>query len=142
MDNQTNLYQFSDQQAFRQADQQPETDSQLLEPSKYSQQKPPVSKTGKKAAIASMILGILSFAGCGFSSFITFSFSSVVSVILGILGIIFAIVASGRGYKGACRTIGLIFSIIGLVEGAAALFFTISSVKLIFPEFGIDSSIV
>ena len=116
MDNQTNLYQFSDQQAFRQADQQQETDSQPLEPSKYSQQKPPVSKTGKKAAIASMILGIL--------------------------GIIFAIVASGRGYKGACRTIGLIFSIIGLVEGAAALFFTISSVKLIFPEFGIDSSIV
>lgn len=75
--------------------QQPQYGQQPL----YSQQ--PVEEPGKGLAIASMVLGIISF----------FCFS----LITGILAIIFGAVAKSKNYRGGMATAGIVCGVISLV---------------------------
>lgn len=69
---------------------------------------------GKNAAIASLVLGVLSVA-CWF-----FGYSSILSVIFGIIGLILASDAKKEGFDDSIRTAGFVLSLIGLLGGALA----------------------
>ena len=70
---------------------------------------------GKGAAIASLVLGIVSVV-CWFMSTLAF-----VGVITGIVGIVCASSAKKAGFDGGIRTAGFVLSIIGLA-GSAIIF--------------------
>ncbi len=70
---------------------------------------------GKGAAVASLVLGIISVV------LWFFGYSAVVSVILGIIGLVLASNSKKAGYNGGLRTAGFVLSLIGLIGGA--LFF-------------------
>ena len=73
------------------------------------------SQPGKGAAVASLVLGILSVV-CWF-----FNVFAFIGVICGIVGLILASVAKKNGFVGGVRTAGLVLSIIGLV-GSGIIF--------------------
>ncbi|MCR4962818.1 MAG: DUF4190 domain-containing protein [Firmicutes bacterium] len=67
---------------------------------------------GKNAAIASMVLGIISIV------LWFFGFTAIISVILGIIGLILAGKSKKAGYHDGIRTAGFVLSLIGLIGGA------------------------
>lgn len=67
---------------------------------------------GRGAAIASLVLGIISVV------FWFFGWGALVSVVTGIVGLICATNAKKAGFEGGMRTAGFVLSIIGLVGGA------------------------
>ncbi|MCR5145298.1 MAG: hypothetical protein K6B67_08410 [Lachnospiraceae bacterium] len=70
---------------------------------------------GKSAAIASLVLGIVSILTWFFGS------GSLVGLITGILGIVFASNAKKQGFEGGMQTAGFVCSLIGLV-GSSIVF--------------------
>lgn len=68
-------------------------------------------QAGKGAAIASLILGIVSIVTCWAWYF------SIISVICGIIGLICTANSKRFGYIGGLRTAGIITCIIGLIFG-------------------------
>ncbi len=67
---------------------------------------------GKNAAMASMVLGIISVV------LWFFGYSSILSVILGIIGLVLASKAKKEGFNDGIRTAGFVLSLIGLIGGA------------------------
>ena len=70
---------------------------------------------GRGAAIASLVLGIISVV------FWFFGWLALVSVVTGIVGLICAVNAKKAGFEGGMKTAGFVLSIIGLVGGAIVL---------------------
>ncbi|MCR5556402.1 MAG: hypothetical protein K6F75_02445 [Butyrivibrio sp.] len=70
---------------------------------------------GKGAAIASMVLGIVSVV------FWFFGLGAIVSVICGIVGLVLASSSKKAGFNGGVRTAGVVLSIIGLIGGGIVL---------------------
>ena len=75
---------------------------------------------GKGAAIASMVLGIISI--CAWF----FGIGAVVSLITGVIGLICASESKKAGYTGAMRTAGFVCSIIGLSVGTLIVLAVVS----------------
>lgn len=69
-------------------------------------------ETGKGAAIASMVLGIVSIVAW------FFGVGAIVGLVTGIVGLVCAANAKKAGFEGGFRTAGLVCSIIGLVGSA------------------------
>ena len=67
---------------------------------------------GKGAAIASMVMGIISVV------LWFFGYSAIISVVLGVVGLILAGNAKKAGFVGGIRTAGFVLSLIGLIGGA------------------------
>ena len=72
------------------------------------------NQSGKGAATASLVLGILAVV-CWF-----FGYSAILSVVFGLIGIITSSNASKQGYTGGLQTAGFVLSLIGLIGGAIA----------------------
>ncbi len=83
----------------------------MEENSNVPQTNPNSSVPGKNAAIASMVLGIISVA------LWFFGYSSIVSVVLGIVGLVLASSSKKAGYSDGIRTAGFVLSLIGLIGG-------------------------
>lgn len=75
---------------------------------------PSSSIPGKNAAIASLVLGIISVVCC------FFGYSAILSLILGIIGLVCASNSKKAGFENGMRTAGFVLSLIGLVGGALA----------------------
>ncbi|HIR32199.1 MAG TPA: hypothetical protein IAB83_09425 [Candidatus Faecousia faecavium] len=67
---------------------------------------------GKGAAIASLVLGIVSIV------FWFFGVTSLLSLILGVVGLILANSAKKAGYNDGLRTAGFVLSLLGTIFGA------------------------
>lgn len=67
---------------------------------------------GKSAAVASLVLGIVSLV------FWFFGYGALVSVICGIVGLICASSSKKAGFEGGIRKGGFVCSLIGLIGGA------------------------
>lgn len=80
---------------------QPQQPQYPQQPGGYVPPQAPVSEPGKGMAIASLVLGILSF----------FCFA----YIAGTLGIVFGCVAKNKGYTGKMATAGIICGAVGIV---------------------------
>lgn len=96
----TPLEQPVEQQNYQQPNYQQPNYQQQPYNNVYNQYQQPANVPGKGFAIASMILGILSF--------LCFPF------ITGLLGIIFGGVAKSKGYRGGMATAGIVCGIIGV----------------------------
>lgn len=70
--------------------------------------------SGKGAAVASLVLGIIAVV------LWFFGYTSIVSVILGIVGLVCAGNAKKAGFMGGLRTAGFVLSLIGLIGGGIA----------------------
>ena len=68
----------------------------------------PGSEPGKGAAIASMVLGIITLVFCWMSFF------AIIGIITGAVGIILAMTSKKAGYMGGMRTAGFVCSVVGL----------------------------
>lgn len=104
----TPLEQPVEQQNYQQPNYQQPNYQQQPYNNVYNQYQQPANVPGKGFAIASMILGILSF--------LCFPF------ITGLLGIIFGGVAKSKGYRGGMATAGIVCGVIGV---ALQLIFTV-----------------
>ncbi len=67
---------------------------------------------GKGAAVASMVLGIISVV------LWWFGYSALVSVVLSIVGLVLAGNSKKAGFVGGARTAGVVLNVIGLIGGA------------------------
>lgn len=70
------------------------------------------SVPGKNAAVASLVLGIISVV------LWFFGYSAIISVILSIIGLVLAGNSKKAGFEGGIRTAGYVLSLIGLIGGA------------------------
>lgn len=70
------------------------------------------SQPGQEAAVASLVLGILSVI-CWF-----FGSSTLLSILFGVLGLLLAGNAKRSGFDGSLRTAGFVLSLIGLIGGS------------------------
>lgn len=75
------------------------------------------AESGKGAAIASLICGIISVVFVLIGLF-TGAFGSLVCIIAGIVGLVSAANAKKAGFEGGLRMAGFVLSIIGLALGA------------------------
>lgn len=66
---------------------------------------------GKGAAIASLVLGIISLATCWLS------LGAIIGLITGVVGLICASSSKKAGYVGGLRTAGFVCSLIGTIAG-------------------------
>ena len=66
---------------------------------------------GKGAAIASLVLGIVSLV------FWFLSYSAFLSIVCGMAGLILASIAKKKGFTGDIRLAGFVLSLLGLVGG-------------------------
>ena len=73
------------------------------------------NQNGKNAAVASLVLGIISFE-CWF-----FGTGALFSVVLGIIGIVMSGNAKRQGYYGGLQTAGFVLSLLGLIGGVIVL---------------------
>lgn len=96
----TPLEQPVEQQNYQQPNYQQPNYQQQPYNNGYNQYQQPANVPGKGFAIASMVLGILSF--------LCFPF------ITGLLGIIFGGVAKSKGYRGGMATAGIVCGVIGV----------------------------
>lgn len=96
----TPLEQPVEQQNYQQPNYQQPNYQQQPYNNGYNQYQQPANVPGKGFAVASMVLGIISF-------FCT-------PIITGLLGIIFGGVAKSKGYRGGMATAGIVCGIIGL----------------------------
>ncbi len=80
---------------------------------------------GKGAAIASLVLGIISVV------FWFFGIGSLVSIVCGIIGLILASNAKKAGFEGGIRTGGFVCSLIGLIGGALVFVACVACVGLL-----------
>ncbi len=70
------------------------------------------SVPGKNAAVASLVLGIISVV------LWFFGYSAIISVILSIIGLVLAGNSKKAGFEGGIRTAGYVLSLVGLIGGA------------------------
>lgn len=73
------------------------------------------SEPGKGAAVASLVLGIISVV------FWFFGMGAIVGLVTGVVGIICASNAKKAGYQGGIQTAGFVCSVIGVI-GSAIIF--------------------
>lgn len=83
---------------------------------------------GKGAAIASLVLGIVSIA-C-WAIFGATLWANIVAVVCGVVGLILAINAKKAGFTGGLRTAGFVLSLIGLIGGAVCFVACVACVSL------------
>ncbi len=89
------------QQNYQQNYQQPGYPQQGYQQPQYSYNGKPQNDPGKSFAIASLVLGILSFFCAGY--------------IAGTLAVVFGFVARNKGYRGGMATAGMICGALGVV---------------------------